>query len=62
MPPFKKFLPNEGLVAKASVNDILNRNNGYNRTIDGANWSESTGFVLRRYFMFSLSWNFLGKF
>lgn len=58
----KKFLPNEGLVAKASVNDILNRNNGYNRTIDGANWSESTGFVLRRYFMFSLSWNFLGKF
>jgi hypothetical protein len=58
----KKFLQNEGLVAKASVNDILNRNNGYNRTINGANWSESTGFVLRRYFMFSLSWNFLGKF
>ncbi|QEC43414.1 outer membrane beta-barrel protein [Pseudobacter ginsenosidimutans] len=57
----KKFLQSEGLVLKASVNDILNKATGYQRSIDGANWSESNGFVLRRYFMVSLSWNFLGK-
>ena len=57
----KKFLPSEGLVLKASVNDILNKATGYSRYIDGANWSESNGFVLRRYFMVTISWNFLGK-
>lgn len=57
----KKFLESEGLVLKATVNDILNKNTGYRRSINGANWSESNGFVLRRYFMFSLTWNFLGS-
>lgn len=58
----KKFLSDESLVAKASVNDILNKNTGYRRNINGGNWTENNGFVLRRYFMFSLTWNFLGNF
>ncbi|MGN6416944.1 MAG: outer membrane beta-barrel protein, partial [Pseudobacter sp.] len=57
----KKFLANDQLVFKARVNDILNKNTGYSRTIDGANWNESNGFVLRRYFMFSVAWNFGGS-
>lgn len=57
----KKFLANDQLVFKAKINDILNKNTGYSRILDGANWSESNGFVLRRYWMFSVTWNFGGS-
>lgn len=57
----KKFLANDQLVFKAKVNDILNKNTGYSRILDGANWTESNNFVLRRFWMFSVAWNFGGS-
>lgn len=55
----KKFLKSGTLVAKLEVRDIFNNNQGYNRFVDGFNTTETEGFVLKRFFMATLSWGFL---
>lgn len=54
----KKFGKNNQAVIKISVNDILNNNNGYNRSVSGSNVYESYRFVIKRYWLLSLTWNF----
>ncbi len=54
----KAFLKDKSLVAKFYVNDILDQNVGYNRINNADYISESTYNTIRRYFLFSLTWNF----
>jgi hypothetical protein len=55
----KKFLKKENLTFMFSVNDLLNKNNGFVRSIDGTNmFTESSYNTIRRYFMFSIIWDF----
>jgi hypothetical protein len=54
----KKFLKNDQAVIQLAVNDIMNNNTGYTRRIDGRNISETNRFVLKRYWMLTLTWNF----
>jgi hypothetical protein len=54
----KKFLKNNALLFKAAVNDLLNQNNGFNRTVNSNFISQNTYSTIKRYFMFSVVWNF----
>jgi Outer membrane protein beta-barrel family/Carboxypeptidase regulatory-like domain len=54
----KKFLKNDALLVKASGNDILNQNIGFNRTVNSNFISQNTYATIKRYFMFSVVWNF----
>lgn len=54
----KSMLKDRSLVAKCYVNDILDRNIGYNRTTNAEYIAENTYNTLRRYVLFSLTWNF----
>jgi len=54
----RKFLKDESLVAKIGVEDLLNQNIGFNRNASSNYINENTYIVLRRYFMFSLIYNF----
>lgn len=64
---FKRFLLNanvsrtffkDALKASLSGNDLLNQNTGYNRTGGGAIITQERFTTIRRYFMFSLTWDF----
>jgi hypothetical protein len=45
-----------------AVNDILNQNNGFNRTFgQNASFTETTQNTLRRYWMVGFTWNFKNK-
>lgn len=57
----KKFLKNEQAIVKFSVNDILNKNNGYNRYLNGSNVYETNRLVIKRYWLLSFTWNFTKK-
>lgn len=50
----KKFLKSEGLKLTLSGNDILNQNLGINRST----FSTSTYSTIKRYFLFSITWDF----
>jgi outer membrane receptor protein involved in Fe transport len=54
----KTFLKNEGLKITLSGNDLLNQNTGYSRYGPEGSFSESRSATIKRYFMFSLSWDF----
>jgi hypothetical protein len=54
----RKFLKDESLLAKVGVEDLLNQNIGFNRNASSNYINENTYIVLRRYFMFSLTYNF----
>ena len=54
----KKFLKNDALLIKASANDILNQNIGFNRTVNSNYISQNTYTTIRRYFLLSVVWNF----
>lgn len=54
----KKFLKNDALLIKATVNDILNMNIGFNRTVTSNYVSQNTYSTIQRYFMLSVVWNF----
>ncbi|HVX50889.1 MAG TPA: outer membrane beta-barrel family protein [Chitinophagaceae bacterium] len=54
----KKFLKNDALQARITGNDILNQNLGIFRSVSSNVISQSTNTTIRRYFMFSLIWNF----
>ncbi|RXK81409.1 TonB-dependent receptor [Filimonas effusa] len=54
----KKFMKSEALSLKVSVNDILNQNNGFNRSANNNMISQSTYTTIRRYGQLSVIWNF----
>lgn len=54
----KKFMKNDVLLLKISVNDILDENIGFNRTVNSNYISQNTYSTIRRYFLVSAVWNF----
>ncbi|MHA4810607.1 outer membrane beta-barrel protein [Flavitalea flava] len=54
----KKFLKNDALLLKASGNDLLNQNIGFNRTVNSNFISQTRYTTIKRYFQFSVTWNF----
>ncbi len=54
----KKFLKSDALLLKLSVNDLLNQNIGFNRTVNSNFISQTTYSTIQRFFMLSLVWNF----
>jgi hypothetical protein len=57
----KKFFEKENLKLSVTVNDIFNRNIGFNRSALGTTLVQNSYSTIRRYLMFSLSWD-LSKF
>jgi hypothetical protein len=58
----KKLLKNQSLELKLSVNDLLNQQTGYNRTVYGNSISETTYSYIPRFFLIGLRWNMSGNF
>ncbi len=54
----KKLLKNDQLMLKAAVNDLLNQNNGFNRNVSSSFIQQNTYTTIKRYFLFSVVWNF----
>ncbi len=54
----KKFMKNDALLVKVTGNDILDQNVGFNRTINSNIINQSTYTTIRRFFLFSVVWNF----
>lgn len=54
----KRFIYKDKLEASLSVNDILNERRGYDRTFNEYRYSETYYNTLKRYWMFTLTWNF----
>ncbi|HTR30967.1 MAG TPA: outer membrane beta-barrel protein [Puia sp.] len=54
----KKLLKNDQLMFKAAVNDLLNQNNGFSRNVSSSFITQNTYTTIKRYFLFSVVWNF----
>lgn len=54
----KKFLKNDALLIKAAGNDLLDQNNGFSRSVNSNFITQNTYTTIRRYFLFSVVWNF----
>jgi len=54
----KKFLKKDALQARISGNDLLDQNTGFDRTVNSNFISQRTYNTIRRYFMFTVAWNF----
>ena len=54
----KKFLKEDNLKLSVAVNDILNQNVGFNRSAFGSTISQNSYTSIRRYFMFSITYDF----
>ena len=54
----KKLLPHDALLIKVSVNDLLDQNIGFNRTVNSNFISQNTYSTIRRFGMLSVVWNF----
>lgn len=54
----KAFFKDESLKLAATVNDLLNQNVGFNRSATSTLLSQSTYTTIRRYFMFSVVYDF----
>lgn len=54
----KKFLKTKALSLKLSVNDLLNQNQGFNRSSVGTTVTQHTYTTIQRYYMVSLAWDF----
>lgn len=54
----KSFLKDEGLKLTIKVNDLLNQNTGYYRNGTSDTFTESRNSTIKRYFMFSATWDF----
>ena len=57
----KKFLKNDVLTLRLSINDILDQNKGYDRFIDPFYTEERTFLTFRRYGLIGLTYNFVNK-
>jgi hypothetical protein len=54
----KKFLKHDNLLIKVAVNDLLNQNIGFNRTVNSNFISQNTYSTIKRFGMISVVWNF----
>ena len=54
----KKMLKNDQLILKAAVNDLFDQNLGFNRNVNSSFITQTTYSTIRRYFLFSVVWNF----
>ncbi|RYE30986.1 MAG: TonB-dependent receptor [Sphingobacteriaceae bacterium] len=54
----KAFFKDEGLKLAVTVNDLLNQNVGFNRSATSTLLTQSTYTTIRRYFMFSIVYDF----
>ncbi|MFC4211984.1 outer membrane beta-barrel family protein [Pedobacter lithocola] len=54
----KKFFKAQNLKASVTGFDLLNQNQGFERSASNGNITQSSYATIRRYFMFSLSWDF----
>jgi len=54
----KAFFKESNLKLSITANDLLNRNIGYNRNNPGSMITETSYNTIRRYFMFSVTWDF----
>jgi hypothetical protein len=54
----KSFYKEKTLKVMISGNDLLNQNSGFSRNADGQNITQSTYTTIKRYFMFSVIWDF----
>lgn len=54
----KTFFKGDNLKFSAAVNDLFNQNNGFSRYSNGNMINQSTYTTIKRYFMFSVSWDF----
>jgi hypothetical protein len=54
----KKLLKNDQLMFKAAVNDLFDQNTGFNRNVNSSFITQTTYNTIRRYFLFSVVWNF----
>lgn len=54
----KSFFKSENLKLMLSGNDLLNQNSGFDRNSNGTNYSETRSVTIRRYFLFSVIWDF----
>lgn len=54
----RSFLKDEGLKISIIANDLLDQNTGYSRTSYSGSFNESRNTTIRRYFMFSLTWDY----
>jgi hypothetical protein len=57
----KKFLKKDALTLRASINDILNQNKGYDRNIQPNAIVERHYLTFQRYGLITLTWNFNNK-
>jgi hypothetical protein len=54
----KSFFKSSGLKMALKVNDLLNQNSGFNRFAVANTITQSNFITIRRYFMYSVSWDF----
>jgi hypothetical protein len=54
----KTFLKQDNLKLAISGNDLLNQNRGFDRSSYGGNISQNTYTTIKRYFLFSITWDF----
>lgn len=54
----KKFFKAQNLKASITGFDLLNQNQGFNRSAYNGNITQSSYTTIKRYFMFSVSWDF----
>jgi hypothetical protein len=54
----KKFFKAQNLKASITGFDLLNQNQGFNRSAFNGNITQSSYTTIKRYFMFSVSWDF----
>ena len=54
----RNFLKDKSLKFSAGVNDLLNQNNGFNRNVVNNMFVQETFTTVKRYFLFTLSWDF----
>lgn len=55
---YKTFLKDDKLKISASVNDLLDQNTNYSRGVYGNTTTQTSTTGIRRFFMFSVVWNF----
>lgn len=54
----RTFMKKDALLVKITGHDLLDRNIGFNRTVNSNFISENTYSTIRRYFLLSVVWNF----
>jgi hypothetical protein len=54
----KTFLKDDNLKFSISGNDLLNQNQGFDRNANGNYITQNTYTTIKRYFMFSITWDF----